>query len=149
LTPVLLVNVPPKHAERIVFVVLVSCQVKLARRHRLMFLLVHVKSKKPFGFRPFPPRFTAMIHGFLGVDSSIRASGICVVWRSSQIWAYTRGADPKSVLNRRTFVALHALFWRRQSYRHSSRPFRIISSAVKRTPTTIVLIVVAAVVVGS
>ena len=36
-----------------------------------MFPRVHVESKKPYGFRPFPPRFTARVQDFLRVNSSI------------------------------------------------------------------------------
>jgi hypothetical protein len=47
--------------------------------------------------------------------------------------------DSMCALNRRRFNARHALFWRRPSNPHISRPIRIIPSAVRIT--TIVLIV--------
>jgi hypothetical protein len=110
-SPFLLFNMIAEHSFGIVSVLL-SCLAKLMRRHRVMFPLVHVESKKPYGFRPFPLRFTARVQDFLGVNSSI------VSERSA-----LRNSD-----------------CRRQSNPHSSRPFRIISFAVRTT--TIVVIVV-------
>jgi hypothetical protein len=73
------------------------------------------------------PRLTARVQDFLRVNSSIVSE---------------RSALSNS--DRRMFFARHTLFCRRPSNPHSSRPFRIISSAVKTT--TIVMIVVVVVV---
>jgi hypothetical protein len=76
-------DVPPKHGKRIVIVVLLSQMIDFHRLHALVFVVVHVKSKKPLRFRPFPSRYVSMIVRRFGIDTSNVSK--CSAIRSSAI----------------------------------------------------------------